>query len=432
MSTAAPPQTDSSVSESLTPRRRSFRHCPPVASPLPWQSVLNAIARVSRRRDTRGELCAYLERRFAASDVLLFSSGTHALTAALTAALAHASTRIVALPGFACFDLASAAIGAGADVVLYDIDPTTLAPDWASFDDALAAGASAAVVAPLFGIPVDWDRASAIAGIRGAMLIEDAAQAAGGAWMGRPMGSLGEASVLSFGRGKGWTGSGGGALLLRSVSASRSGDARARGRIARIARASDSAVADANVRDSVTAFLNACAQMLLSHPAVYGIPAALPFLHLGETRFKPPTPQRRISGFSAALALATADPSHAARRIRVRTAGAYKEHIGELSGLTTFDTAVDANSDAGWLRYPVLASPALRGSLLRAFASDGVTTSYPIPLRSLGQLQSRLARAAHTPGADRLAAELLTLPTHAHAAANLPGRISAFISQSQV
>lgn len=380
---------------------------------------MRAVARTLMHRDVHRELRSYLQQRFSADDVLLYGSGTHALTAAMDIALEHATTRVVALPGFACFDLATAAIGAHARVVLYDVDPTTLAPDWDSFDAALTAGACAAVVAPLFGVPIDWDRAETIALRHGVALIEDAAQAAGGEWRGRPIGSLGMLSVLSFGRGKGWTGSGGGALLLR-------GSVHAR----TIAHRTPIAPSPS---DSLRAFMSACAQMLLSHPLVYGIPAALPFLHLGETRYKAPTPLRAMNRFSAGLAFATAECSSDERRRRTAVAETYASQLAGMEEVFTCAPSTNCQGAPGWLRYPLLAATGMRARLLRAFAHEGAAASYPIALRHLPELQPHLhAVPSATPGADRLAEALITFPTHARARWDLGARVRAFfVSQSE-
>ncbi len=99
--------------------------------------------------------------------------------------------RPVAFPAYACYDLASAALGAGTRVLLYDLDTETLGPDWPSLERSLEAGATAVVVVHLFGIPVDMDRVGQMARAHGAAVIEDAAQAVGAAWRGRPAGEPG-------------------------------------------------------------------------------------------------------------------------------------------------------------------------------------------------------------------------------------------------
>lgn len=54
----------------------------------------------------------------------------------------------------------------------------------------------------LYGQPFDADRFRAIADRHGLFLLEDAAQALGGAWHERPAGSLGDAAGFSFYPGK--------------------------------------------------------------------------------------------------------------------------------------------------------------------------------------------------------------------------------------
>ncbi|HEU4452934.1 MAG TPA: aminotransferase class I/II-fold pyridoxal phosphate-dependent enzyme, partial [Longimicrobium sp.] len=189
----------------------------PVSSPLPAPALLSAAAAALRPRpDHAARLLCSLVDRLGAADGVLCGSGTQALQLAISTALDHRGDRTapVALPAFTCYDVAAAAVGAGARVALYDVDPRTLAPDAASLERVLAAGARVIVVAWSFGHPPPWDDVLAAADRHGAMVIEDAAQGHGSAWNGRPAGSFGAMSVLSFGRGKGWTGGRGGALLV--------------------------------------------------------------------------------------------------------------------------------------------------------------------------------------------------------------------------
>jgi hypothetical protein len=95
-----------------------------------------------------------------------------------------------------------------------------------SLERLLQRGARVVVVASLYGFPVDWDAVAGVLAPYGAIAIEDAAQGDHAAWRGRPLGSVGPISVLSFGRGKGWTGGGGGARWVGNSSVARNtGDA---------------------------------------------------------------------------------------------------------------------------------------------------------------------------------------------------------------
>lgn len=74
-------------------------------------------------------------------------------------------------------------------------------------------GAKAVMIAHLYGTPAKMDEIVSIARAHGAVVIEDAAEALGASYKGRPAGSLGDISVISFNGNKIVTGSSGGALL---------------------------------------------------------------------------------------------------------------------------------------------------------------------------------------------------------------------------
>ncbi len=68
---------------------------------------------------------------------------------------------------------------------------------------------------------------------------------------------------------------------------------------------------------------------------------------------------------------------------------------------------------AGWLRLPVVATPAFLGRVRTGAARRlGVLPGYPIPLGRLPGFQPSLAESTRCPGADLLAERVITLPTH--------------------
>ncbi|MGH7607775.1 MAG: DegT/DnrJ/EryC1/StrS family aminotransferase, partial [Gemmatimonadales bacterium] len=187
----------------------------PAYSPLSGAAVRRAaLSGFAPGRDGQSALRAALQREYAADEVRLFGSGTQALQVALELAIRQSGDAQVALPAFTCFAVAAAAVGARARIHCYDLDPNTLGPDFASLRRVLDRGVRVAVFTPLYGYPIDWDGVTQLLAGYGAVAIEDAAQGDHAGWRGRPLGSLGPISVLSFGRGKGWTGGGGGALLV--------------------------------------------------------------------------------------------------------------------------------------------------------------------------------------------------------------------------
>ena len=366
----------------------------PVYSPITFASLVRAFGSAwgAWSSDPRGTLGGLLRDRYQADRVVLTGSGTQALTLALRLALAQRDAP-VAIPAFTCYDVATATVGAGCQVLLYDLDPQTLGPDWTSLESALEQGAGSMVVAYLYGVPVDWRRAQDLASRYGALLIEDAAQGMGGSWHGRRLGSLGSLSVLSFGRGKGWTGGRGGALLVRSELPSGVHELRYRS------------------LDELGVAAAAIAQWLLARPAVYGIPYRLPWLQLGKTRYRDPVPPRAMTRTAAALILETLGAAEQAAAGRRRVG----ERLMETTrrGAAAEPIALPKSTTPGYLRFPCrVRSDRVRRQLLERLAGAGVAESYPLSLGHLRAVGDRLNATRRTPGADALANELITLPTH--------------------
>lgn len=363
-----------------------LRHQLPAYSPIPGRALVRALSR-SARAEATAALQAVLADRYGAKRAVLCGSGTQALQLALSAVEGD-----VALPAFTCYDVASAAIGAGVRVRLYDVDPATLSPDAASLEAALREGARAVVVAPLYGVPIRWAEVESLAAAHGALVIEDAAQGSGASWRGVPLGGLGAVSVISFGRGKGWTGGSGGALLLRDGSAAGS-TALARG------------------GSGARTLLAAAAQWAIGRPAIYGIPVALPGLGLGETRYHAPAPPAALAEAVAALALATLAASDAEAAVRRENARALLDALDGAPSASTI--RIPSGAVAGYIRLPVrlpggLASLPLEQRALRL----GAGRSYPTTLAELPELQASLTGGRQQPGARELVNGLLTLPTH--------------------
>lgn len=354
--------------------------------------------------DPRPALEEKIRQDFGAEEVVLCGSGTQSLQRALLVARTRVGSDPVALPAFTCYDVATAAAGADARIVLYDIDPHTLGPDLESLRRALGAGARTVVVAPLYGVPVDWHGLEELAGPYGALLLEDAAQGHGATWEDRPLGALGSVSVLSFGRGKGWTGGGGGALLLRGRDA---GDAAARPD-----RAAGREPLDPRIVQELRILVAALAQGVASRPPLYSLPASIPWLRLGRTEYRPPGPIRPITRAAAALLLRSDDPSRREVDVRRATGAWYSERLETGYGLDSVPLV--PGSRPGYLRYPVRL-PAGWGAFADARRARrlGIAASYPTALSALEAVRSRLAAdTGACPGADDLARTLFTLPTH--------------------
>ena len=369
----------------------SWRRLPPVHSPLSAAAIgagLGAALIPARARLARTEVEQWLQATYAPASWRWTDSGTSALALALRLA-SEEGRRPVALPAYGCYDLATACDAAQVRVFLYDVDPATLGPDWDSLERALEAGAGVVVAVHLYGVPVNLDRLMSLAARHGALVVEDAAQGVGGSWRGRPLGGHGVLSVLSFGRGKGNTSGGGGALLAH--------DARLADRLPRLPPGGA----------GLTAVAKTFAQYLLSRPALYSIPASLPFLGLGETVYHPPRAATAMTLGGFGVLSRSALELEVAARHRERLAAHYLER---LHGSGWQPVGVPPGGVAGWLRFPILRPPS---SAMRAWMTGfGIMPGYPRPLSDLPGFGTKVARGTSVAGARLLSERLLTLPTH--------------------
>jgi hypothetical protein len=374
-----------------------LRHQLAVYSPVSLTEGIRAASNLVRSSsDPRQQLAEHLRAEFSAGGVQLYGSGTQALQRAVEIARSRLRTECpVALPAFTCYDVASAAVGAGGQIALYDVDPCTLSPDLASLERVLSAGARVVVVSSLYGIPVEWDEVAALAGRYGALVVEDAAQGHGARWRGRPLGSLGSISVLSFGRGKGWTGGRGGALLLRDG-------------------VSDPAALDLqpSLRTEASTIGSVAAQWALGRPAIYGIPMSIPALGLGETVYRDPHPPAAMPRAAAALILQSRAAAEAEAASRHRNA---EDLLGRLPRRHPLrPIRVHPSADPGYLRLPVRLAYGVNGfcapSRVRRL---GVARSYPSTLAGLSAVRARLVGPVRSwTGGEQLVRELVTLPSH--------------------
>jgi hypothetical protein len=337
------------------------------------------------------ELEATVAQRYGGAAVALTDSGTSALVLALRHFVGAGES--VAFPGYACVDLAAAARCAGVRVRLYDLEPETLAPDMRSLEAALRRGVRAVVVVHLYGYPVDVAAVSALARRHGAAVIEDAAQGAGGTMRGVRLGAQGDASILSFGRGKGLGGGGGGALVVHHApEAERFAAARPR---------SDASPAGWRV---VAA---SAVQWMLGRPQLYAIPSAMPFLKLGEMVYHSAHEPDAISVASSTLVRDALRHEGAVAARRRQAASVLAGGLRDATGLVPIHAIEGAQP--GYLRFAVLDRSGQREPAPRL----GVLRGYPRALRE----QPELAPVLHdgepaTPGALELRASLFTLPTH--------------------
>jgi dTDP-4-amino-4,6-dideoxygalactose transaminase len=129
------------------------------------------------------------------------ANGTDALALTLEALGVGAGDEVV-VPSNTFIATAEAVVRAGAVPRFADVSPQTLLLTAETLEAALTPRTRAVVVVHLFGQVPDMDAIAAVADRAGILLVEDAAQAHGARWRGRPAGSFGVAGCFSFYPGK--------------------------------------------------------------------------------------------------------------------------------------------------------------------------------------------------------------------------------------
>jgi dTDP-4-amino-4,6-dideoxygalactose transaminase len=150
----------------------------------------------------------YQGRRFA----LATNGGTAALMLSVHGAGVEPGDEVIVSP-FTWGASVACVMQCGAIPVFADIDPETFGLDAESVRARIGPRTRAIVVVHLFGCPSEMDPLLALARERGLAVIEDCAQAAGGRYRGRRVGSIGEFGAFSLQASKNLTGGEGGILV---------------------------------------------------------------------------------------------------------------------------------------------------------------------------------------------------------------------------
>jgi dTDP-4-amino-4,6-dideoxygalactose transaminase len=364
----------------------------PVSTPIALAGIGHALRASLLKADASVDFVrSELQRQLDGSSVALCDSGTSALVLALRAALPPGGT--VALPSYACVDLAAAVCYAGVRVRLYDVEPGTLSADLDSLARALHRGVDAVLAAHLYGYPADIPAIADLARAHGVPVIEDAAQSAGATLHGRRLGAFGDLAILSFGRGKGFGGGGGGAVIASSSAWE--------ARLLKVT--SNVALSSPSGWESIA---GVAARWVLGRPELYALPSAMPWLRLGEMVYHPAHEPESISRAAGALVRYALQSSNDEASSRRRLAIVLAELVEEVPDVATPKPIRGA--DPGYLRFPVLARDGREPA-----PSFGIVRGYPRPL--FEQAELRPALEPNEPegiGARELSASLFTLPVH--------------------
>jgi len=373
------------------------RTIPPAAAPLQLADLLRGFAGFFAGRRPIERLEEEMRDYWGVKHVFLVSSGKAALTIILTALRSLSAKREVIIPAYTCFSVPSAVAKAHLDPSLCDLDPTTFDFDPRQLEETISEQTLCVVPNHLFGIPSDLDRIISLCKARGAYVVEDAAQAMGGIYRGRKIGTLGDVGFFSWGRGKNVTCGSGGAIITNSDE------------IGEAVGSLYAALESPGPIEEMTDFLQAVFMMVCLRPTLYWIPAGLPFLRLGETFYSQDFPIRKLSRVKAALLKSWRLRLERSNHERAETGAYYQRQVRSTA-------EQPSDPSLPYLRFPVLTTSREERDRLYAQSSArglGLSVMYPTSINRIDAIQERFARSSF-PVAEAIAERLVALPTHAY------------------
>ncbi len=363
------------------------------------RTILRTRAEIRKEQDVKQEYDAFEAAKITLRGLLeasgrsisIQSSGSQSLWQIFQHHVSPSGPKVVGIPAYTCPDIAVAAAKAGWKVLPLDIDPQTLDVASEQYRFLEQQKISAIVLPNLYGM-VDalapWESGSSL------LRVDDACQAALSTRDGVSIGFAPETfGVLSFGRGKAYCGPSGGAMVY---SATESGEIEI-----------PEAGKDSNLVDTLYGTL----MWLAERPSIYGLPARMPGLGLGETKCDFEFIKDSVSESALLHAIAQVKSS-ADRQAQYRhRAKIYSEELANLNLILPAENREFAN-ESTLIRYPVvLPSNEIREKLYHALWRLGVSRSYCSSLYSFAALQPYLLENS-VPVAEDLSGRILSLPVH--------------------
>lgn len=331
-----------------------------------------------------------------------YRSGTAALASAVLAAIRHKKdihTPEVLIPAYACPDLVSAIVYAGARPVLVDFYEDQPKMDLGEIAEKITENSVAVIAVNFLGIPEDLAEIRKITKKNEILLIEDSAQAfrepgATNIW-------LGDLIVLSFGRGKPVNLMGGGAVLCNDNSLN-------------VYLEQPLFTGEKSKRAFLKRKTKVSLYNRLINPATFWWIDKVPFLKLGETKYKAllsieGIDWRTFYDLPANLVEYIARDSNVEYRFRQMMIVLDDKSVVDIVSLC------EKSGGSRLLRYPLLLkSYADREGALTALYLSGVGVSkmYKKPLSEIEGMSGFFNTKGHYPNAASFADRLITLPTH--------------------
>ncbi len=437
---------------------RIGRTIPPAASPVYIRDIINGFRGLIRGKEEVERFRNELKDYFDVKHCFLLSSGKAALTIILKALHElHPDREEVLIPAFTCYSVPSAIVRAGLKVKLCDVNPGTLDFNYDQLKKMLSeftAGKKSTLRKPnqkknnngqrttdnalivkgndqepsttnpvsnnrllavipvhLFGLPADIDRIRSLCRGPNVTIVEDAAQVLGAKWNEKKLGTLGDVSFFSLGRGKALSIVEGGVIITD------------REDIAERIMRQLSNTSGYKLFELINLIFKAILLTVFQHPLFFWFPKSLPFLKLGETIYALKFKIKKMSSFQAGLAKNWQNKLKLFQKKRIECAKFWAD-ISIRFNLYTYTSNFETNylnpaiqnsgSFLPFLRFPVsINDSSFRKSILEKsrHMGLGIMHTYPDSINGIQELKEEF-NGQNFPVAKTLAKNLVTLPVH--------------------
>lgn len=372
---------------------RIQRTIPPTATLISFGDLLRGLSGIFLREREIKKFESEMKASLGVKHLFFVSSGKAALYLILTALKSVSNRRQVVIPAYTCFSVPSAIKKAGLETKLCDIDLSTFHLDNRQLEKIITEETLCVVPNHLFGIPEEMGRINQLCKKKGVYVVEDAAQAMGGNYRGKPLGTLGDVGFFSLGRGKNITCGSGGIIVTNSSS------------IAEALSPIYSGLPVPSTRETFSEYVQLLFMAFFIRPALYWFPAGLPFLKLGQTLYYENFSVKRLSAVKVSLLRNWRTRLEQSNRLRMEAAA----HFIQRLRLNSF-----GEDPLPYLRLPVLMQSREQKERLCIESRKkglGVSPMYPSAIHEVAEIGTDF-KGEIFPSAMRAAERLVTLPTH--------------------
>ncbi len=381
----------------MTTKKSRFHHLPPTAVPVTARDLQAGLRTSSHTLDLfQEDLAAYFGINPEA--LALASSGRTALYCLLQGLKSKQSSRSqIIMPAYTCPAVARVAIDLELKPIFVDLSPQTMRYDLEQLAAAVNDNTLAVVLVHPFGIPLPVDDTTILAHDVGAVIIEDAAQAMGARWDGRPVGTRGDFGLFSLGPGKPISTGGGGIAIANrpdAIPTLNSGWAT---------------LPTPGSFGSAQAWMRQAAFQLAFHPRGWWAATQAGLHRVGNHEASWGYSLTKLTTAQAGIGHALLPRLDEINTDRRRHAEILTVAIKQSSTLQTINIREEA--DPIFLRFPIIAeSKQQRENLFNEFWANGIGVGR-LYEETLPTIYPAI-NAASFPGAEIIAHRLLTLPTH--------------------